>query len=204
MKKKKRRNKKKNKSREGNAGSLWPQSGGDVQDNRMLKFCRFFSPFNASWASFHPHASTVNLSERVKYDPGTWPHPRLFFWCSDVYQLNLQLTRDWRRNALRLRIKGEMTLAGEHWLSQSFQNNYSPMCPRLFLRCLETPKPDAEIDVVFGFLLKVGHTRLRLVMTCTLKLHTVPLFGLFNFVSCCSLATEYLWQGDICRLEKAD
>lgn len=30
------------------------------------------------------------------------------------------------------------------------------MCPRLFLRCLETPKPDAEIDVVFGFLLKSG------------------------------------------------
>lgn len=125
----------------------------------------------------------------------------VFSRCSDVYQLNLQLTRDWRRNALRLRIKREITLAGEHWLSQSFQNNYSPMCPRLFLRCLETPKPDAEIDVVFGFLLKVGHTRLRFGMNCTLKLHTVPLFVLFNYVSCCSLATEYLWPGTFADLK---
>lgn len=46
------------------------------------------------------------------------------------------------------------------------------MLPRFFLCCLETPKPDAEIDVVFGFLLKVGYTLLSLVMACTLRLHT--------------------------------
>lgn len=31
------------------------------------------------------------------------------------------------------------------------------------------PKPDAEIDVVFGFLLKVGYRLLSLVVPCTLK-----------------------------------
>lgn len=179
------------KCREHYAGSLWPHSGGDVQDNRMLKFYCFFSRdrhLTRWWASFTHTPARLTCQSAWNMTPGTWPHPRLFRRCSGVYQLNLQLTRDWRHNALRLRIKREITLA--HWLSQSFQNNYSPMCPRLFLRCLETPKPDAEIDVVFGFLLKVGHTRLRLVMTCMLKLHTVPLFGLFNFASCCSLATE--------------
>lgn len=149
---------------------------------------------------FHAHASTVNLSDRVEYDPVAWPHPRLFpgvpMFINWTY--NARVIDAVMRCGFELK---EKLLLQEHWLSQSFQNNYSPMCPRLFLRCLETPKPDAEIDVVFGFLLKVGHTRLRLVMTCTLKLHTVPLFGLFNFVSCRSLATEYLWPGTFADLK---
>lgn len=43
---------------------------------------------------FHAHASTVNLSERVKYDPRRMTSSAVIPRCSDVYQLNLQRTRD--------------------------------------------------------------------------------------------------------------
>lgn len=61
--------------------SFWPQSGRDVQDNWMLRFCRV-SPVRGSehniWAGLcffsFTQASTVKMSERVRDGLCTLPH----------------------------------------------------------------------------------------------------------------------------------
>lgn len=96
--------------------SFWPQSGRDVQDNWMLRFCLFFPLWGQFNTVFFTHASTVNLLERVKGPLCALPHLWLILSISMLSfeptfeNICLQHARDWRYNALRLWIKRELLL----------------------------------------------------------------------------------------------
>lgn len=103
--------------------SFWPQSGRDVQDNRMLRFCLFslWGEFNTIWALF-THVNAVNLSERVQDYLCALPHLwfNLSIWCYHlnphlrIYACNMQVIDTVMRCGFEL---NENYSCREHWLS---------------------------------------------------------------------------------------